>query len=560
MLVAERVLARLKARGIDYLLSNAGTDHAPLIEGLARMPETGLALPEAMIVPHEHVAVSMAHGAYLATGRPQAILVHVNVGLANALMGTINAARDNVPMVILSGRTPVTETARPGHRQLPIHWGQEMRDQAGMLREVVKWDYELRYGDEVDMTIDRAVAIAMSEPRGPVYLSLPREVLAEEMSDQMDPAPVMLPTAPSVPADGAIDEAVALISSAEHPVLFAARASDDRSAAALARLAEAVAIPVVEFWPSRNSMASSHPRHGGHDPADWLGSADLVIILDSMVPWLPWLHELPKGCKVIQIGPDPLFSPMPIRGFRADLALAGSTAPTLDRLADALEGKIDSERAAARGDAVLDQGKARRQRMDAWAKEGRTAPMSQAWASLCISRAVAETGADATIVSELACMPEHMSIERSGGYFSHSLAGGLGWGVPAALGIKLMEPERLVIAATGDGSFLFTNPVVCHQLAAGGLPIVMVVFKNGVWNAVRKTTGMMYPEGAAMRANRTPLTSLDPQPDYVAVCKAAGGWAKRVEHGEDLPRALKRAIRAVTKEHRQALLEIITAA
>ena len=176
--VAEAYLALLKARGIDWLFANAGTDFAPIIEALVRGAKAGLAMPEPVVVPHENAAVGMAHGYYLVTGRPQAVMVHVNVGMANALMGLLNAARDNVPIFFTSGRTPHTETGRVGSRDVPIHWGQEMYDQAGMLREYVKWDYELRYGEEVETIVDRALAIAMAEPRGPVYLSLPREALA----------------------------------------------------------------------------------------------------------------------------------------------------------------------------------------------------------------------------------------------------------------------------------------------------------------------------------------------------------------------------------------------
>jgi len=174
---AEALLATLRARGVEYLFANAGTDFAPLIEGLARASSAGLAMPAPLVVPHESAAIAMAHGYYLATGRPQAVMVHVNVGLANTVMGVINAARDNVPLLLLSGRTPAGEGGRTGSRDLPIHWGQEMRDQGAMVRELVKWDYELRLPEQVPELIDRALAIAMSPPMGPVYLSLPREVL-----------------------------------------------------------------------------------------------------------------------------------------------------------------------------------------------------------------------------------------------------------------------------------------------------------------------------------------------------------------------------------------------
>jgi acetolactate synthase-1/2/3 large subunit len=102
-------------------------------------------------------------------------MVHVTVGTANAINGIINAARDNIPVLLAAGRTPLTETGQHRLAQPAHHWGQEAFDQGGMLREYVKWDYELRGGQPVAAVVDRALDIAMSEPRGPVYLTLPRE-------------------------------------------------------------------------------------------------------------------------------------------------------------------------------------------------------------------------------------------------------------------------------------------------------------------------------------------------------------------------------------------------
>src|SRR5690606_21767779 len=100
-------------------------------------------------------------------------------GLANGSIGAINAAVDQVPMLLMSGRTPVMEGGRCGARTVPIGWGQEMRDQAALVREACKWDYELRFPEQIAPLLDRAHAIANSLPKGPVYLSLPREVLCE---------------------------------------------------------------------------------------------------------------------------------------------------------------------------------------------------------------------------------------------------------------------------------------------------------------------------------------------------------------------------------------------
>src|SRR5213593_2188757 len=175
-MAAEAYIARLGARGIEYVFANAGTDFAPIVEALSRAKDAKA--PRFMTVPHENVAMAMAHGYYRIAGKPAAVMVHVTVGTANAMNGIINAARDNVPVLLAAGRTPLTETGSIASRNRSIHWGQEAFDKGGMVREFVKWDYELRAGQPVDAVVDRALDIAMSEPRGPVYLTLPREVLA----------------------------------------------------------------------------------------------------------------------------------------------------------------------------------------------------------------------------------------------------------------------------------------------------------------------------------------------------------------------------------------------
>ena len=105
-------------------------------------------------------------------------MVHVTVGTGNTICALMNAARDNVPLLLMAGRTPLTQSGHIASRSAPIHWGQENFDQAGVVREYTKWDFELRAGQPVDEILGRALDIALSEPRGPVYLTLPREVLA----------------------------------------------------------------------------------------------------------------------------------------------------------------------------------------------------------------------------------------------------------------------------------------------------------------------------------------------------------------------------------------------
>jgi len=153
---ADAWLGLLAARGVEYLFANGGTDFAPVVEAYAKGQKLGWKLPQVVIVPHENMGVAMAHGYTMITGKPQAMMVHVGVGTANSMNGLINASRQNVPILFSAGRTPLTESgALPAARNNYIHWAQEHFDQGGMLREFMKWDYELRHPEQVETVLDR---------------------------------------------------------------------------------------------------------------------------------------------------------------------------------------------------------------------------------------------------------------------------------------------------------------------------------------------------------------------------------------------------------------------
>ena len=545
----EALLRRLKTLGVDHLFLNSGTDFPPIIEAFARADgDAGAAFPEPVIAPHEHAAMGMAHGCFLATGRSQAVMVHTNVGLANAAIGAINAASGNIPTILCSGRTPVTESGRFGGRLNPINWGQEMRDQHALVRESVKWDFELRAAEQTADVADRAYAIANTLPRGPVYLSLPREVLCETTSLGHLATPPELSPSVSVPHPGDIERAAAIIARAQRPL---------DGFATLAQLVEDWAVPVVEYWPTQMSLSTEHPMHAGYDPGAKLAEADAVLVVDAQTPWAPALHAPPSGCEVIQIGQDPLFARTPVRGFRSDISLAGDVAHVLDGLAKALAPQLadQAEAIASRRSALVGNNAKARAARQQQAENGCGEPMTKAWAAHCIG-AFSEAH-DTVLVSELGCQLADMTLTRPACYFQEPHAGGLGWGLTAALGMQLAARERLVVATVGDGSYMFANPIACHQIAeAYDLPLLTIVLNNSGWNAVRQATRALYPDGAAAKANTMPLTTFSPSPDFVKVAEASRAHAERVERGADLPAALERARHAIQSERRQALLDI----
>ena len=556
--VAEAYLALLAERGIEYLFANAGTDFAPIVEAYAKAAHTGTAVPKPLLATHENLAMSMAHGYAAASGKVPAVMVHVSVGTANALCGVFNAARENVPILFTAGRSPLTEEGLPGARDTYIHWAQEMFDQAGMLREMVKWEYELRHGVQLETVVDRALTIATSPPEGPVYLSLPREVLAAPLPGFAYDAPTRrVAASPPAPDEAAVAAAARLLAAARNPLIVTADAGRDRAAVPiLAAFVEQFAIPVVEHRQRHLNLAADHPCHLGYNPGALLDEADAILVIDCDVPWTPARQAPSPECQVIHIGVDPLFSRYPIRGFAADVAITGATRLVLPALGRALQPLMDKDGIAARCSRLAE----RREAMQAgWRKLSdevrELRPLSPVWVSACLAEA---RDPGSTIVNEYTLLPEHCPSTRPGSFFGSSPAAGLGWGAGAALGVKLAEPDRQVIAVLGDGSYLFANPVAVHHAATvHRLPVLFVVVNNAMWGAVRRATLGMYPQGEAARSNGPPFIDLDELPAFEQVCAAAGGYGERVEDPAELPAALKRALHAVNVEKRQALLNVI---
>jgi acetolactate synthase-1/2/3 large subunit len=554
--VAEAYLALLAERGVEYLFANAGTDFAPIVEAYVKAAHTGLPAPKPLIAAHENVAISMAHGYAAASGKVPAVMVHVSVGTANALCGVFNAAREYVPILFTAGRSPLTEEGVFGARDTYIHWAQEMFDQAGMLREMVKWDYELRNGAQLETVIDRALSLATSAPEGPVYLSLPREVLAERLGGFAYDSPSRRVAAtPPAADDAAVEDAAAILSRANRPVIVTASTGRDPAAvAALAAFAERFALPVVEHRQRHLSLSAEHPCHLGYDPTPFVKEADAILVLEMDVPWIPLRVQPPADCRVIHLGVDPLAARYPIRGFPCDVAITGTARLALPKLAAAMavgDGIVAERRQALAERRAAQRAGWRRLRDETAAQS----PIHPAWVSHCLSEARAP---GSILVNEYTLLPEHCPSTEPGSYFGSSPAAGLGWGAGAALGVKLAKPDRQVITILGDGSYIFANPVAVHHAATmHRLPVLTIVINNAMWGAVRRATLGMYPDGEAAKSNKPPFIDLDDLPAFETICQASGGYGERVEDPAALPAALKRALSEVDNG-RQALLNVIS--
>ena len=553
---ADAWMGLLAMRGVDYLFANGGTDFAPVVEAYAKGEKLGWRLPEIVIVPHENMGIAMAHGYAMVTGRPQAMMVHVGVGTANTLNGLINASRTNIPILLTAGRTPITESgAVPAARNNYIHWAQEHFDQGGMLREFVKWDYELRHPEQVETVLDRALAICKSEPQGPVYVTLPREVLAQGFTQRFSQDTTIQPaSAPAADAE-ALEEAAKLLGAAKRPLLITANGGrTPEGSRAIEQLAQALAVPVVHYRPRYLALSTEHPMQCGWDPQPFLKEADVVLVVDCDVPWIPREGNPKPDARIIHIGPDPLFARYPLRGFRTDLALTGGVAVTLQALwRSAQKHAVFPRLIEERRQAVSKQSEETRRKGRA-GFEPMPPTITGKWLSACMNRLL---GSDTLLVNEYPTVLEEMLIPEPGRYFGNPSAGGLGWGMGAALGAKLASPDKEVICAIGDGAYMFGNPTATHYVSeAMKLPILFVIANNARWAAVHRSTLSTYPKGYAAGREKPPFATLEPSPRFEHVVKASGGHGERVTEPKDLMPALERALRVVREDKRQALVNV----
>jgi acetolactate synthase-1/2/3 large subunit len=489
------------------------------------------------------------------SGKPQAVMLHVNVGTANAIANLINLNRDNVPLILAAGRTPITEKGEFGGRNRYIHWGQEMFDQAGMLREVVKWDYELRIPEQITDVVCRAYEIAMSSPRGPVYLALPREPLAGPMPEPLGPVKPRAVPAPPHADPSLIATLAEWLAAAEKPLIVTTASGAD-AMAPLGRLAEKYAIPVVTQRQRVVCLPTDHPMHMGFDPQGLIQEADLVIVLDADVPFIPSEQEPRADARFVTIGEDPAFERYPMRSFPSDLAITSKTSSALDMLERAMaKHTVPEARTAARRTRAAEFN---RKRKEASAKASAT-PAGDKITFAYLSRLVGEcVGEDAVIFNEYSMIQEHVPRTKPDTFYGLSAAGGLGWGFGAALGAKLAAPDKLVVATLGDGAYMFANPMVAHWVSdVHKLPVLTIVFNNSLYGAVRGATMSMFKDGVAGEDGGRFLADLNPSPAFEAAVKAQGGHGERVEKASELAGALARARDVVVKEKRQALVNVI---
>jgi acetolactate synthase-1/2/3 large subunit len=367
---------------------------------------------------------------------------------------------------------------------------------------------------------------------------------------------VHIPTPPCAD-QRAVELLAERLATAAMPVIVSsASGADPGTVEPLARLCDRYGIGFAEEQARYLNVPSDHPLHLGYQLAPLFVDADVLCFLECEVPWMQRWAGPREDALVAQCGVDPVFARYPMRSHRADLSITTTAASLIADLAAALEprrGRIDParrERLAERS-AKMKRDLAAAKRAEL-AKSG---PISRDFVAAALAEVLSP---DAALFNEYWLPPAPLARTRPRSYFFIPPAGGLGWGLPAALGAKQAVPERTVVACVGDGAYLFANPAACHHASARyGLPVLTVVFNNSRWGAVDHATGNVFPSGH-WRSGRGPsLSDLAPMPALERYAEASGGHGERVSTREELLPALRRGLRAVEVERRQALINVL---
>ena len=527
MNVAAVLMEILKSSGVRYLFGNPGTTELPFLDAL---PDSSL---EYVLGLQEATAVAAADGYAQASGQAGVVNVHVAPGLANSLSIVHNAARAKSPLVVTAGQQ---DTRFLMHE--PILAG----DLARMAEQFTKWSHEIRRPEDAPVALRRALKVALTPPTGPVFLSLPMDLMGPAVDDTAAPPPAI--AAKSRPEPAALRHAADLLAGASNPVVIAgdgvARAGAMAELTAVAELlgARVHGEPVYR----RTSFPGTHALwRGGLFPSPAgvrraLEECDALLIVGANVfTW--FLHTegtpFPRGLRVAQIDDDPWEIG---RSYPVTLGIVADPKAALAELTDVLRGKLTEKDRTAAAVRVEKIGAARGEmvkRASAVARsEAERVPIGQAYLMHTLASLLP---ADAIVVDESATsLPfvlRYMPFATPGSFFG-SKTGTLGWGMGAAIGVQLGSPGRKVVATIGDGSVMYA-PQALWTAAHYRLPITYVVPNNSSY-AILKSGMLSLDLASAKRGIYPGMDLVSPEIDYAGLARSLGVRAERVEKPGEL--------------------------
>ncbi|PNS16920.1 hypothetical protein CAC42_4884 [Sphaceloma murrayae] len=566
--------------GVTHCFVNLGSDHPSIIEAMVKgQNEKKGQFPRIITCPNEMVALSLADGYARLTSRPQAVIIHVDVGTQGLGAAVHNASCGRAPVLIFAGLSPVTiEGEYRGSRTEYIHWIQDVPDQKAIVAQYCRYSGEIKRGRNVKQMVNRALSFAKSQPMGPVYLVGARESMEEDLEPYSLKMENWTPVEGAALTEGQAARVAESLVSAEEPLLITGYSGRNHQApGALRELADTVrGMRVLDTGGSDMCFPADHPGWLGlrYGVEEAIKTADVILVLDCDVPWIPTQCKPRGDAKIVHIDVDPLKQQMPVfyidaqMRFRADAETSIRQITKAIKSNTALSEKLASKAIDERWAKLQEAHQSRLQTIKSLASPAQDGSFNTSYLASRLSALLPKDTIYAVeAVTNAAFVHDQIQPVLPGTWINCG-GGGLGWSGGGALGIKLASDfeaggkgkGKFVCQIVGDGTFLFSVPGSVYWIAQKyEIPVLTIVLNNKGWNAPRKSLLLVHPDGQGSKATNEELNiSFAPTPDYAGIAAAASGhkaWAGQAWNAEDLESKLKDAISAVSERGVCAVLD-----
>ncbi|MBN9473961.1 MAG: hypothetical protein ABS43_11635 [Bordetella sp. SCN 67-23] len=546
----DAIVAALAAGGVDYVFFTSGSEICFYQEAIAKAAATGRPAPKLIVMTHEHASLNAALGYSAVTGKPSATAAHVDAGTLHHGAAIHTTMHAHLPIIMTAGFPPTSATGSTrAARNTGAHlWLQETFDQHSVVRQYVKWDHHLTGHDDPGLQVSRAIQVATSEPCGPVYLSVAPEVsMAARPAGRFPSARALGSATPPAPDPDGIEEIVARILAAERPCLIVSGSGrNPATVPELVSLCELLGLRVVHgATQSYLSFPLTHPlMQVGSDLRD----CDVIVVLETDVPWMPGGQAPDRDAWVAVLGLDPIKGKIPTYEFTADMRLTSDSLRAIRSLRAEAEKTMtprDHDRAALRRDVAKQDSNAQR---EALAKLVPPIEPGGLLHPLHVSQALGDLlGGDSIVFDDT--LPHNRVLQflrnDAPGSFFHTPGTSGGWATGAAFGASLGAPGKDVVAITGDGFYMFSTPT--PALWAGvryRAPFLTVVYQNRSWATGTLRLASMYPDGYGLKAD-CDGGYFDPPMDFALEARSAGAHGENVREAQQLRPALERGLKAI---------------
>lgn len=526
----------------------------------------------------------MADGYARLTGKPQCVIVHVDVGTQGLGAAVHNSSTGRAPVLLFAGLSPFTlDGEHRGSRTEYIHWIQDVPDQKQIVAQYCRYTGEIKTGSNVKQVVNRALQFAKSDPQGPVYLYGAREIMEADIEPyslrQSDWKPIELGGITT----GAVSEIAAALAEAERPLVISAYGGrNHKFPGALVELADTVkGLQVIDCGGSDMCFPSDHPAWGGlkFGVDETIEKADCIVVVDCDVPWIPTRCKPREDAKIYHIDVDPLKQQMPMAYVEARSRFRADAVTSIEQITSCLKtgdaaAKLKSQDAAKQAERVKKEHDTRIAAIDKASEPSEDGTFGTGYLSKTLRKMCPEDTLWAVeAVTNSGFVHDNLKPTLPGSWINCG-GGGLGWSGGGALGIKLATDVesggngKFVVQIVGDGTYLFSVPGSVYWISKRySIPVLTIVLNNKGklslhlftnylttltilgWNAPRRSYMLVHPNGLGSTASNEEINiEFSPTPDYAGIAKAAGCgdiFAGKAETVSELDKVLKEAIATV---------------